>query len=96
MMDAIDLMPVIKSSPAYSVFRQMFDNSSLTLACDLFVIKTFVPKIVRLAAGHSMNLGPMGDAILVAVFELAEELRVSQCASGGNTTISSLLLIMDY
>jgi hypothetical protein len=82
LLDAIGFMlPQLMSSPTYSVFKQVYDTSDLTLACDLFIIKTFTSKLMKLikteqAHDKCLNLTYMGQRVMMAVCVLADGLRL--------------------
>ena len=79
LVDAIGFMlPDLKTSSAYSVYKQLYDASELTLAADLFMVKMFTPKLIMLTedSGECPNLTHMGRLVDKAVDALAESLRV--------------------
>lgn len=82
LLEAINMMlPDIVTTPAYSVFKQMFDTSDLTMACDLFVVKVFNKKLmvlidVETMKGETMTMTPMARRVDRAVDILADSLRV--------------------
>lgn len=79
LLDAICFMlPDLKTSPTYSVYNQLYEKNTLTLAIDLFMVKNFTPKLVKMAQddGDCPNLSHMGKLVDKAVDALAESLRV--------------------
>jgi hypothetical protein len=85
LLDAIRFMlPELTTTSAFSVFKQVFDNSDLTLACDLFIVKAFTPKLMKLVEVEAkqnscLNLTYMGQRVETALLALADSLRV-RCA----------------
>ena len=78
-LDAINFMlPDIKTSATYSVYKQLYDTSDLTLAVDLFIIKVFNKKLIKMVEheGDCPNLTHMGNRVDTAINALTEALRV--------------------
>ena len=82
MFDIIDgvnfMLPHIKKSAVFSVYKQMYDTSTLELACDLFFIKTFNDKLTKMVdiEADTMSFTMLGESVNIAVDALADALRV--------------------
>lgn len=92
LLEAIKLMlPDLTTTPTYSVFKQMFDTSDITMAGELFFIKAFNKKLMELInvetmKGETMTMTPMARRVDKAVDILAESLRVSSVANHPHST----------
>ena len=78
-LDAINFMlPDLKTSATYSVYKQLYDTSDLTLAVDLFILKVFNNKLIKMVEheGDCPNLAHMVNRVDTAINALTEALRV--------------------
>lgn len=86
-LDAVGFMlPDIKTSPTYSVYEQLYRTSDLTLAFDLFMVKSFNQKIIKMTQdeGDCPSLAYMGKCVDKAVINMAKAQRVrTLCFYGG-------------